>query len=367
MKKKFLSLLICAAMLLTQLPAVTFADEATGTKEDPIPIKLGEIQKNTSVDSEGHWSDRGYFSFTPEKDGVYTVIGYNGETLEGARIKPATDNPYSAYLYAGTPFVFDPIMTSADWIQVIDEGRYYNTQTGKYVTWDFDPVKGILTIDPGPDGGDMGQYGFDRSYFPWYSVEDKIIHVIIGEDITAVPDEAFASQASAIEAWRHTYESLKDVSFPSTLRYIGKEAFYKCPALKEVSFPAALESIGEDAFFYCTSLESAVFNGPTTVGAYAFQGCSALADVTVNDPNMTEIYDMAFYNTPWIRILAAENKGAAVVNNVLIGAYAAYDKKEGDGILIIPDGVKKIIPFALNNTTTHPAGGEQGEAYMGLP
>ena len=100
------------------------------------------------------------------------------------------------------------------------------------------------------------------TYFPWYPVEDQIQHVVIGEGVTSVSPHAFdtSSLFDSIEA----FAALEDVSFPSTLKSIGKYAFYKCPSLKTVTFPAALEYIGDDAFFYCPHLRSVTFEGPTT-------------------------------------------------------------------------------------------------------
>ena len=359
MKKALLSLFVCAAILVTMFPIAVFA--ASGTVEDPIRLELGKTEYfNREQDPYI------YCSFIPEKSGAYTVIS---DTYVPNDKQPlfGVANAASGYLEAGNTYIIR-IYSQTEWVQVIDEGRHYtgykdDNNNLEYLIWDFDPDEGKLTIDPGVGCGEMMPVAGDRYVFPWYSVEDRIEHVVIGEGVTSVADYAFCSFGSFYEQGDR-YTSLISVSFPSTLKTIGKEAFRQCPSLKTLSFPASLESIEYDAFFHCEALESVTFNGATAVGYSAFYGCTALEEVAVNDPNMKHFGPFSFFNTPWIRNLASDNKGAAVVNNVLIGAYQAWDKEEGDGILIIPDGVTTISEAALHGTSLFTAGGEEDFQYV---
>ncbi len=355
MKKKFLSFLICAAMLMALLPAAVFA--ASGlTEEDAIPLPLGEIQEVPLYNSSGEWEGGKYYIFTAQKESEYTFLCYGGNSPE----EEANVSGESTYLYPGDTHVF---FVSLGWVQVIDEGRMYygaSNKSGQYVIWDFDPNKEALHILPGKGDGEMAPFNGDRYLCPWYSVEERTKHVYIEEGVTSVCDYAFCSSGSFFDGHRDAYLSLEDVHFPSTLKRIGKYAFRNCPGLAMVKFPAALEYIGDDAFFYCPHLRSVTFEGPTALSWGTFTGCTELEEVNVLDPNMRDFGLFPFFNSPWIRKLAAENKGAAVVNNVLIGAWQAYDKEEGDGILVIPDGVTKVAKGAVNGITMDPAGGEEG-------
>ena len=334
---KLLSLLLAAVLLGSLLPTAALA--ASGTESDPIPLKVGQTVQHPS-------GEEVFYSFTPDEDGVYSIVnealfGFTLEPVDSSA--PLADNGgrgLTGYLHKGNTYVLkgsgNPV-----WIQVVNEGRVYSKMfDDEYLVWDFDAKTGILTIDPGQGDGEM-KIPLLKS--PWEPIEAQIEHVVIGEGVTTVGKEAFSGYGDK-------YGALEDVSFPSTLKSIGEEAFERCPALKEVTFPASLESIDTEAFFLCTGLEYVTFAGATAVGKDAFEYCDALAEVTVA-PGMTQFGEDAFFNTPWVRSLAAENKGAAVVNNVLIGAYGAWDKKKGDGILIIPDGVTKIAPAALRGTT----------------
>ena len=341
---KLLSLLLAAVLLCSLLPGAAYA--ASGTEEDPIPLKVGEKVEVPILTSTGEWDGGKYYSFTPAEDGEYTLLDFHDDgSVAGGK---------STYLFAGTPQLY---YTSSAYIQLIDEGRFYKTSGNdgpQYLLWDFDPDTETLAIDPGQGNGEMEPAMESVTYFPWYPVEDQIQHVVIGEGVTSVSPHAFEA---GMEGY---YAALEDVSFPSTLKSIGKSAFERCPSLKTVTFPAALEAIDEQAFELCKNLKSVTFEGATSLGWNAFELCESLEEVTVKDPNMTDFGFRPFFNSPWIRTVAAENKGAVVVNHVLIGAWQAWDKEEGDGILIIPDGVTKIEAGALHGITTDPAGGEEG-------
>ncbi len=48
--------------------------------------------------------------------------------------------------------------------------------------------------------------------------------------------------------------SLKEVSIPNSVKYIGDFAFYGCGNLRRVDIPVGVETIGDGAFWHCTSL-----------------------------------------------------------------------------------------------------------------
>ena len=48
---------------------------------------------------------------------------------------------------------------------------------------------------------------------------------------------------------------LERVTFPTSLKRVGKRAFYSCVSLKDVSLPESVSMIGEEMFMDCSSLE----------------------------------------------------------------------------------------------------------------
>jgi len=65
--------------------------------------------------------------------------------------------------------------------------------------------------------------------------------------------------------------SLKNVTFPEDLRYIGNWNFQNCSKIDEVVFPASLESLGNYAFYCCGYYLDVYFRGPAPeIGHRAF-------------------------------------------------------------------------------------------------
>ena len=86
-----------------------------------------------------------------------------------------------------------------------------------------------------------------------------------------------------------------NVTIPNSVTTIGEWAFEGCSGLTSVTIPNSVTSIGEGAFYICSGLTSVTIpNSVTTIGCLAFGDCSSLTSVTI--PNsVTSIGDSAFY------------------------------------------------------------------------
>jgi hypothetical protein len=67
---------------------------------------------------------------------------------------------------------------------------------------------------------------------------------------------------------------LTSVVVPPTVTTIESHAFFECVALVSIVIPDAVVSIGERCFFNCAALVSIELPAATTVGRFAFHGCS---------------------------------------------------------------------------------------------
>ena len=92
--------------------------------------------------------------------------------------------------------------------------------------------------------------------------------------------------------WRNS--GVKRIIIGDSVTTIGNYAFSGCSSLTSVNIPNSVTTIGEYAFRDCSSLTSVTIpNSVTTIGKSAFHGCSALISVTI--PNsVTTIGDDAF-------------------------------------------------------------------------
>lgn len=122
---------------------------------------------------------------------------------------------------------------------------------------------------------------------------------------------------------------LTSMDLPQSLTTISQSAFSNCRALTSIAIPAATSSIDRSAFSYCTALESIVIDAGnqvydsrdncnsiietennklilgckgstipgtvTSIGDYAFSGCSGLTSITIPS-SITDIGTSAFYN-----------------------------------------------------------------------
>ncbi len=94
--------------------------------------------------------------------------------------------------------------------------------------------------------------------------------------------------------WNAYSSSIKKVVIENGVTSIGKYAFYGCTGLTSVTIPNSVTSIGLFAFMGCTGLTSVTIpNSVTSIEGRAFEGCTALTSATI--PNsVTSIGSSAF-------------------------------------------------------------------------
>jgi len=80
-------------------------------------------------------------------------------------------------------------------------------------------------------------------------------------------------------------------TIPNSVTSIGDNAF-NCSGLTSVTIPSSVTSIGAYAFQSCSSLTSVTIpNSVTSIGNYAFQSCSSLTAITVDPSNFSYCSD----------------------------------------------------------------------------
>ena len=123
-----------------------------------------------------------------------------------------------------------------------------------------------------------------------------------GDSITwTLDDSGNLTLSGSGEMWNYSYydSPFKDYEIrKATVKYgitsIGDYAFMGCTGMTEMTLPNSVTSIGDNAFEGCSGLtELTLPNSVTSIGGYAFAYCSGLIKLTLSN-SLTSIGKYAF-------------------------------------------------------------------------
>ncbi len=126
------------------------------------------------------------------------------------------------------------------------------------------------------------------------------------------------------------------------LTSIGSYAFEGCSSLTSIEIPSGVTSIGNDAFSNCRSLTNIeIPSSVTSIGDYAFMNCSSLTSIEIPS-SVTSIGERAFY---YCRSLTSIEIPSSVTS---IG-YGAFQNCSSLTSIEIPSSVTSIGNYAFSN------------------
>ena len=114
------------------------------------------------------------------------------------------------------------------------------------------------------------------------------------------------------------------ITIPNSVTSIGDYAFSGCSGLTSITIPNSVTSIGRSSFEYCVGFTSITIpNSVTSIGNSAFRGCSGLTSITI--PNsVTSIGGYAFNNCSSLTTVTIPNS----VKAIEISAFEGCPKLE---------------------------------------
>ena len=149
-------------------------------------------------------------------------------------------------------------------------------------------------------------------------------------------------------------DKLANVYIVNSITTIGSFAFYGCTSLTNITIPDGVTSIGYYAFSDCSGLTSVTIpNSVTSIGYNAFGDCTSLTSIIIDEENTVfHIADNCLIETGTkTLILGRKNSVIPADGSVTsIGSYAFYGCSLTN--ITIPDGVTTIGNHAFDGCSS---------------
>ena len=224
--QRTLSALVCLAMILSGLPAIS---------EEAIPAPTLEIVEDLSSTPQP--------TAAPEAEDA-------AEPLPEETQAPAAPEETATAAPESTPEASDAPQESPEEEETAAAAPITMEQALSQLTGEEAAASSVFTIE---EGVLISYAGADAE-------------VTVPEGVTAIGASAFEGNASIVA-----------VTLPEGLNSIGERAFFGCTALENVQLPAAEIAIGASAFEGCAALAFLdVYHG-VTIEENAFLGCTVLS------------------------------------------------------------------------------------------
>ena len=279
LKKRLLSILLAAVMVLTMLPlglVETAWAASSGTCGDKLTWSLSD-DGTLTISGTGKMKDYGDnygMSVAPWYVGssqVKTVIIEDGVTSIGDRAfdgctkltRVVIPDSVTSIGYSSFRGCYSlPSVAIPDSVTSIGDSAFAYCKVLTGIT-----LSGSVTS--------IGSCAFQSC--------DSLTSVTMQNGVTDIGDNAF------------TYcKNLTSVTIPNSVKTIGTSAFYNCAGLTRVTIPSSVTRIEQDTFKGCSGLTSVTISaGVTSIESGAFRDCTSLTSVTIPG-SVTSIEGYAF-------------------------------------------------------------------------
>ena len=169
-------------------------------------------------------------------------------------------------------------------------------------------------------------------FYTYDNVNYLVAYVGSNTDLT-LPDD-YNGQNYELNNDAFFNSGLTSVTIPNSVTSIGGYAFSGCSGLTSVTIGNKVTSIGDSAFYYCSGLTSVTIpDSVTSIGDWAFRNCSGLTSVTIPD-SVTSIGDLAFYYCSGLTSVTIGNGVTSIGDCVFEGCYKLVEVINKSGLNI---------------------------------
>ena len=313
MKKRLLSILLAAALLIGLVPTLLLSAAAAGY---------------TSGD----------FTYELNDDGSAIITQYSGSAA--ALTIPSSLDGHTVKQIDSYAFEKNTTLTSVSIPETVTELEYYAfkgctsltavtipsglTKAGSLGNGAFSGCSALTTV----------QFGSGLASIPGALFEGTGLKTVtLPESVTSIGPWAFANCTK-----------LEQVSFPAGLTSIDLSAFENCTALTAVTLPKRLTELGGAVFENCSALKSVWIPKSLTNNGLGdgFKGCTALTDITF-ETGITKIADRQFDGSPI--------KSITIPGTVTTVGMGAFSDCANLTAIDLPSSVTEIDGYAFKNCT----------------
>ena len=169
--------------------------------------------------------------------------------------------------------------------------------------------------------------------------------VTIGNSVTSIGDSAFENCSKLQDIYITDIAAWCNISGLGNLMRFGasnKRLYINNELATSIILPDSVTSIGDYAFYGCTELTSITIpDSVTSIGYMAFIGCTGLTSITIPD-SVTRIGDYVFYGCTGLTSIIISDSVTSIGNS-------AFNGCSGLTSIIIPDSVTRIGYSAFYN------------------
>ena len=298
-------------------------------------IEWATFTINASSASEGILTaSDGSYKFTKKTSGGST----GGGSSSGGSTVVDANNPFADTTWKVLSGVTDLVFTK-------DSATYANLDFS-YTPEKKEDGSYTATLISKLNGGNYGTFVIDTLHSPYgrYNVNNRGTYTCL-KNIAAVAAD-YQIEDGKLVKYKGSQES---ITIPSSVKWIGDEAFKDCDFIESVRIPTSVKSIGKEAFEGCSSLKTVLYNGTSNQWKhmlfYYDQQGETIGDAT--GLKGKTIVNTTTNGISWYFDSAVSYWKSTYENNNTVGmqieTYAGEDTK-----LTIPAGATQIRANAFN-------------------